>query len=463
MSQLRIPPGPPPMKNPFAIMRLNSELKRDLIGMLANWFHQYGDIVKVEILGGRQYIVTHPDQLHEVLVTKADKFHKDADYTDPNRGMARFLGNGLLTSDGEFWKRQRRLAAPAFHAKRIAAYADTMVAVTQQRLDHWQDNSRLALDEEMMRATLDIVTKALFNVDVSDAARRIGDAVTVLQYMAAEGNSLLSLLIPHWVPTPQRRREARSVRDLDEIVYGLIRQRREAGTPDLGDLLSMLMLAQDEDGSHMSDKQVRDEVVTIFLAGHETTANTLNWTFYLLAQHPDVEAQLHHELDTVLAGQPPALEDLKRLPYTEMVVKESMRLYPPAYGVGRVAIEDTTIGGFDVPVGTNVGIFTYFAHRDPRWWDDPEEFNPERFSPENEPNIPRYAYLPFGAGPRVCIGNSFAMMETQIMLATIAQQYQLRLAEGQKVIPEPLITLRPKGGLRMIAQQRQPEQALKVI
>lgn len=455
MSTLRIPPGPPPVKNPFAIMRLYSETKRDLLGLVARWFHEYGDMVKLEIMGDRQYVMAHPDHLHEVLVTKADKFHKDRDYTDPHRGLARFLGNGLLTSDGEFWKRQRRLAAPAFHSKRIAAYADTMVGVTRKMLDRWTDNAELDFNDEMMRTTLEIVTKALFHTDVSEEASRIGNAVTVLQHMSSEGANLLALLLPYWLPTPQRLREARAVRDLDEIVYSLIAERREAGTPDLGDLLFMLMLAQDEDGSHMSDKQLRDETVTIFLAGHETTANTLNWTFYLLTQNPEVEAKLHHELDTVLQGQPPTLEDLKRLPYTEMVIKESMRLYPPAYGVGRLAIEDTTIGGYDVPKGTSIGIFTYFTHRDPRWWDNPEAFIPERFSPENEPNIRRYAYLPFGAGPRVCIGNSFAMMEAQIMLATIAQRYELRLAPGQRVEPEPLITLRPKGGLRMIARERQ--------
>jgi cytochrome P450 len=272
---------------------------------------------------------------------------------------------------------------------------------------------------------------------------------------------LLQSLLPRWIPTPQRRREARAIRDINEIVYGLIQKRRAADSADLGDLLSMLLLTQDDEGSGMNNKQVRDEVVTILIAGHETTANALNWASYLLAQNPEVETKLHQELDEVLEGMPPTLEDLKRLPYTEMVIKESMRMYPPAYYVGRVAIEDTTIGGYNVPKGTNIGLFIYFAHRDPRWWDQPEAFIPERFSPEHGQHLDRSAYLPFGAGPRICIGNNFAMMEAQIMLAMIAQRYRLRLTSGQQVVPETLVTLRPRGGLRMTVHQRQPEPALK--
>ena len=256
------------------------------------------------------------------------------------------------------------------------------------------------------------------------------------------------------MPTPQKFRADRAVRELDRIVYGMINERRASGE-DKGDLLSMLLLAEDEDGSRMSDKQARDEAVTLFLAGHETTANALNWTWYLLAQHPEVEAKLHDELDTVLAGQPPTLDDLKRLPYTEMVMKESMRLYPPAWSFSREALEDIQLGDYTVPKGSVVAILGYLTHRDPRWWDAPEAFMPERFSEENEANIPRYVYIPFGGGPRICIGNSFAMMEARLLLATIASRYRLALSPGQKVEPQPLITLNPKNGLPMTLRVRE--------
>ncbi len=449
-STLNFPPGPPQINNMLEALLLGFKYQRDMLGTISEQFRIYGDTYAIRFKKGVQIVLSNPDHIHQVLVTDAHKYHKGPDYSNPNIGLTFFLGNGLLTNEGEFWKRQRRLIQPAFHARRIEAYADTMVAYAQQTMAGWRDGMAVEVDDAMMNLALNIVAKTLFSSDVSGDAERIGSAMTVLQHMAADIQ-----LIPHWVPTPARFRRQRALRDLDAIVYRLIAEWRESGD-DRGDLLSMLLLARDDDGEGMTDKQVRDEAVTIMLAGHETTANAMNWTWVLLAQNPDVEAKLHDELDRVLGDRPPTLENLKRLPYTDMVVKESMRLYPPAYGFSRWAIEDTQIGNYDVPKGSVVGVSTYATHHDPRWWDAPERFLPERFSEESEKQLPRYAYLPFGGGPRVCIGNSFAMMEARLLLATMAQRYRLRLAPGQIVGTDPLITLRPKGGLRMTVEDRKP-------
>jgi cytochrome P450 len=312
----------------------------------------------------------------------------------------------------------------------------------------WRDGARLDIADEMLRVTMLIVAKALFSADVAEDVQRVARAVETMQEFMGQRS-----LLPPWVPTPRELRARRAVRDLDEVVYRLIRERRASGD-DRGDLLSMLLLARDEDGNGMTDAQARDEVVTLLAAGHETTANTLNWTFYLLAQHPNVAAKLHAELDAVLAGRAPALADLAQLPYTEMVVKEAMRLYPAAWAVSREATEDVQLREVVIPKGSVAGLMLYSAHHDARWFPEPEKFDPERFSPEREHTIPRYAYLPFGAGPRVCIGNSFALMEARLLLATIAQRYTLALAPGQTVQTLARITLIPKGGLPMTMHER---------
>lgn len=441
-------PGPAPVRSLLAQIKLGLEFPRDPLGILARWQAEYGDFYRLQVGEMQQVFIAHPDDIREVLVTQAGKFIKDAQYRDPKTGIARYLGNGLLTSDGEFWKRQRRLVAPAFHPKRIESYAATMVEYTDRMLAGWRDGARLDVADEMTRLTLFIVAKALFNTDVSGDAARVAAAMETIQKVMGEG-----WFLPSWIPDPRQRRANRAKRDLDEIVYRMIAEWRATGG-DRGDLLSMLLLAEDEDGHRMTDQQARDELVTLILAGHETTANTLNWTWLLLAQHPAVEAKLHAELDAMLGGRSPRMEDLANLKYTEMVVKEAMRLYPAAWSVSREAIEDVPLRSGTLPRGSVAAVMIYFTHRDPRWWPDPERFDPERFGEDHASAIPRYAYLPFGGGPRVCIGNGFAMMEARLLLATIASRYRLELAPGHVVKPAPLITLNPKGGLPMVVRSR---------
>jgi cytochrome P450 len=448
--QLKTPPGPPPAKNLFDQIRIVRRLQTDRLGTMGEWRARYGDFFVMQFGRMSQYMTSRPEAIHQITVTEAASFHKNVDYKDEKRGLARFLGNGLVTSDGEFWKRQRKLVAPAFHTNRITNYAQTMVDYTLDMLQGWHDGARLDISHEMTRLTMLIVARSLFHTDASSDVMRVNKAVGVIQRVSGE-----TTLIPPWVPTPRELSARRATRDLDAIIYRMIREWRVT-REDKGDLLSMLLLAVDDEGKGMTDKQARDEAVTLFLGGHETTANALNWTWYLLAQHPEIEAKLHEELDAVLAGRAPTLADLESLPYTEMVLKESMRLYPPVWGFGRQAIEDVQLGEYLLPKGTSIGVMTYFTHRDPAFWDEPERFDPERFSPENEKKIPKYAYIPFAAGPRICIGNAFAMMEARLVLATVASRYRLRLAPGQKVEMLPLITLNPKGGLPMRLEAREP-------
>lgn len=443
-------PGPDPIGNIFGALKLFRAFNTDSLGTIQGFKDTYGDLVMLDVLGTKQLLTSNADMFREVLVTKGKSFHKDKDYKDSKKGLARFFGNGLIVSDGEFWKKQRKLVQPAFHVSRIADYADTMGRYTDDMLINWHGQDQIDVAHEMMLLTLRIVAQTIFDTDVQNNATNITGAIEAVNETAGR-NSLL----PAWVPTPQELLARRSLRELDDYVYQLIQERR-ADTRDHGDLLSMLLLAQDEDGQGMSDRELRDEAVGLFLAGHETTANALNWTFWLLAQNPDVEAKLHDELDTVLAGRTPSMQDLRNLPYTEMVIKESMRWMPPVSGVGRQAIEDVQIGEYNIDAGTSFILNFYSVHHDERYWDNPSEFRPERFSESESADRHRYAYLPFGGGARVCVGNSFAMMEAQILLATIAQKFTLSLDPNQKVIPVARISTYPKDGLPMRLQQREP-------
>lgn len=445
-------PGPAPIKNIFQLLPWLGEIRKNPLRILLEMHAQYGDTVAMEVMGDKQIWTINPDFARDMLVRQAANFQKDAGYTHETKGLARFLGRGLLTSNGDFWKRQRKLVAPALHTKRIETYAETMVAYTLDHIRQWRAGETRSIRLEMSSLTMRIVARTLFNLEVTDSVQMIYRAMGILQDYAV---GVQFSPFPAWLPTPMELRTRQAIRELADFVYSTIRDRRASGE-DKGDLLSMLLLAQDDQGSRMTDKQAHDEILTLLLAGHETTANTLNWIWYLLAQHPQVEAQLHDELDRVLQGTAPTLADLRRLPYTLQVIKEAMRLYPPAYSISREAVADTVIDGYLIPKGTICNLLIYGLHRNKTHWADADAFKPERFAPENEADLPQNAYLPFGSGPRICIGNSFAMMEAQLILATIAQHYRLSLAPGQVVQMQPLITLNPQGSLPMIIQRRQP-------
>ena len=442
-------PGPPG----HPILGNLGDYRRDPLHFEQTAARTYGDVVRLRFAERRAFLLANPADIHKVLVQEADKFQKAPIYRVL---LTRFLGNGLLTSDGEFWKRQRKLAQPAFHTKRVQTYADTMVDSTQALLAGWTDGAVRDTNRDMMRLTLTIVVKSLFNTEIGAEADKLGSALTTVLEATNDGLQSVFQMLPEWVPLPRNIRNRRGVRQLDEIINAIISRRRESGE-DTGDLLSMLLLAQDDDGNQMTDKQLRDEVVTLVLAGHETTANALTWTFYLLSQHPEVEARLHAELEAVLGGRAPTFADLRQLSYTNMILKESMRLYPPIPSFARQSLEPVELGGYTLPAGSIFIISPNVVHHDARWWPQPETFQPERFSRDNEKNIEKFAYLPFGGGPRVCIGNSFAEMESVLVLATIAQRYRLRLDPAdQPVIPEPTLTLRPRHPPTMRLESRAP-------
>jgi cytochrome P450 len=443
-TKLKFPPGPSFGLRRWSLGPLNSG---DPLKYFTGIIREYGDLVGLRIFNFRILLLNHPDHIEDVLVNHPRKFIKGR-VLQANK---RVFGRGLLTSEGDFWLRQRRLAQPAFHRARIAGYASTMVEYTERLLHEWQDGEERDIHKEMMRLTLHIVGKTLFDADVEGDAQDIGKSMELLLEFGADFRR--TLFVPQWLPTPTNIRVDRAIRQIEKVLYRMIAEKR-ASSRDAGDLLSMLLAAQDEDGSRMTDKQLRDEAITLFLAGHETTANTLSWTWWLLAQNPAVEAKLHAELRNVLAGRAPSLDDLPKLVYTNYIITESMRLYPPAWGTARTAIDDHEIAGYAVPKGSGVSFAQWTVHRDARWYDAPEEFRPERWEGDLLKRLPRFAYFPFGGGPRQCIGNSFALMEAALILATIAQQYRFRLVEGHPVVPLASITLRPRHGIRVVMESR---------
>lgn len=439
---------------------------RDPLSFLTSAARRYGDVVQFSLGGGRAVLLAHPDDIRDVLVTNGRLFHK-------GRGLQRarlLLGEGLLTSEGEFHLRQRRLASPAFHRTRVESYADTMATYARRRAEQWHDGETLDVSREMAAYTLAVVGKTLFDADIEREAHEIGAALTAsieaFNFMTLPMGELLMRL-----PFPAVRRFERARDRLDATIYRMIAERRASGE-DRGDLLSMLLLAQDTegDGGGMSDVQLRDEAMTLLLAGHETTANALAWTWYLLSGHPEVEARLHAEVDA-LRGATPTAADLARLPYTRAVVAESLRVFPPAWVIGRTALTDYPVRGQVIRKGSLVLLSQWVTHRDPRWWDDAEDFRPERWvgttdgekagrSEGREPGRfggqrgGRFAYFPFGAGTRVCIGEQFAWMEATLALATFAQRWRLQLLPNHAVTPQAIITLRVRHGLPMTVRAR---------
>jgi cytochrome P450 len=446
-SRARLPFPPGPKGNFF--LGVMPEFNRDTLGFIER-AKNYGDVVRMRFLYLTVHFLYDPNHIEYVLSTNARNFIKSRSLRSPF--FKRLVGKGLLTSEGEVWKRQRRLAQPAFHRQRISAYGDVMVEYTQRMLSTWKPGEVRDIHRDMMRLALEIVVKTLFNADVSNDADKVGDVLSRLVKPFAS-QATLKWIADNRLPTPTHRSFNHDANEIDAIVYRIIEERRTSGV-DQGDLLSMLLAAHDEDGSQMTDRQLRDEVMTLFLAGHETTALTLSWAWYLIAHNPEVEQKFHQELDQVLGGRAPTAEDLMQLKYTEMIAKESMRLYPPAYGVGREALEDCEIGGFRIPRGSQVFMFQWVTQRDPRFFPEPDEFKPERWTEDFVSALPKYAYFPFGGGPRICIGNYFAMMEVGLLMATIGQRFRFSLVQDQPVDLFPAMSLRPKEGIKVLVEAR---------
>lgn len=422
-------------RNPLAVMQRMAALG--------------SDVARIQMGPRRLYLLLHPDLAQALLTTRQDAFIKGRALR-----LTKFLlGEGLLTSEGAFHRQQRKLVLPAFHHSRLVAYGEEMVAAATRYADGLQPGQTLALDRDMMRLTLEIVARTLFDAEVGSEADEIGQALSdAITMFARTSNPLAEVL--NRIPIPSTLRMRRARRRLDATIYRVIgehRQRRE----DRGDLLSMLLAAQDEDtGRSMTDAQVRDEVMTLFLAGHETTAVALTWTWVLLARHPGVEARLHAELDDVLGGRRPTFADLPDLAYTRQVLSEVMRLYPPAWAFSREVVADSVdLCGYTFPRRATLIVCQYLLHRDARWWPDPERFDPDRFAPDRRTARPKCAYLPFSMGVRGCIGEQFAWAEGLLVLATLAQRWRLRLASPAPAV-RPSITLRAERGLRMVAERR---------
>jgi cytochrome P450 len=442
----RHPPGP---KGRFLIGSL-VEVSKDWLSFYQRCADEYGDVVRVHLAHVPVYLIVHPRDIESVLITNAANFTKSEDY----RALARVLGKGLLTSEGDFWQRQRGLIQPAFHKQNILAYAKVMTDAAERMLDSWRDGAERSLHEDMMRVTLEIVAQCLYGAEVSDEAARVGKAMEVVtgKFVA---NASQALLFPFDIPVVFSPKERRAIRELNEIISGIIQERRSSNQ-QRNDLLDMLLRVRDADGTPMSDAQLRDEVMTLFLAGHETTAIALSWACYLVAKNSQIEAQLAEELQTVLGGRKPTPDDLPRLRYTEMVLKETLRLYPAVWGIGRKAIAECELGGYRIPAGSNIFILQWRTQRDGRFFPDPERFDPERWrdDPVRSGKIPRFAYFPFGGGPRVCVGASFAMMEATLLLAMMQQKFRLELVPKHPIELHATVTLRPKYGIRMLAKRR---------
>jgi cytochrome P450 len=413
---------------------------------------RFGDVVYLRIGPRRAYLITNPRDIRHVLQDNARNYHKSPLY-DKLRAS---LGNGLLTSEDDFWLRQRRIAQPAFHRQRISAFADIMVQTAQEAAAGWQTMSSTGrpvdLCEEMMRLTRTVVLRALLGADLGPFTAHVDGAWQIINQEI--GESFWSLGLTDWLHTAKQRRFLAARQVLQGAVDHVIAERRRsaAGTVDL---LSMLMSARDEEtGEAMTDEQLRVEVTTFLLAGQETTSLALTWTWYLLSQHPGARRRLEQEIDTQLGGRLPEYSDLGNLPYTRMVIDESMRLFPPAWAFSRQALGDDELGGFCLPRGWLALVIPYVLHRLPAYWENPDAFDPERFTPERTAIRPKFVYLPFGAGPRQCIGNQFALVEAQLVLATLAREYRLHLAPDSRVEAWPLITLRPRFGMPMIVERR---------
>jgi cytochrome P450 len=442
----------PPMDGAPALARwLGLAPRFDVMATL-----EKGPLCYTKLLGKRIYFVNDAEYVKRILLDNLANYPKSVTYRN---NLRPFLGDGLLISEGDFWKRQRRLAQPAFHLRRLKALAATMADCAARMAQGWEHGKVVDVTPIMNAVTMEIVAKTLFGADVTRDIGTVAAAMTVLGEETGRIRPTAFFELPEFVTKPRGRRFADAVLTLDGIVNRIVAQRRaemEKGDEARDDLLSMLLEARDEEsGQGMTDRQLRDELVTLFLAGHETTAISLAWTFHLLAQNPEAEAKLHAEVDSVLGDRnAPNFDDLERLPYARMVAEEAMRLYPPAYVFSRRAVADDQLGPWRMPAGAHIVISPYSLHRNRAYWTDPDAFKPERFAPGAPLDRPKHAYLPFGGGPRICIGNSFAMMEHAIVLCAVARHWRVESIPGHVVRTEPRITLRPRGGLPMRLMRR---------
>ena len=426
------------------------DFQRDQLRFILDVARRYGDVAQYRIANLSFIQVSHPEGVKRILQENSHNYVKGAMWEK----FSFALGHGLFVSEGPLWLRQRRLMQPAFHRQQLAAFGSLMTESALQMLRRWE-RTRQPIDvfAEMTSLTMDVITRALFSARLPETRQALSRAITTLLDHVA-----FTFEVPFYppvqVPLPRNLRLRAALQELDRLVYAILRERREH-PGETGDLLATLIEARDENtGQGMSEKQIRDEVLTLFLAGHETTANALTWTFYLLAQHPEVAHRLHAELEQVLAGRLPTAADYPSLVYNRMVIEEAMRLYPPAWITNRTALVDDEIGGYHIPAGANVAVSPYVTQRDPALWPEPERFDPERFTPEREAGRPRFAYFPFGGGPHQCIGQGFAQLEATLVLATVAQRYSLALLPGQSVELHPSVTLRPRRGLKMAVVEK---------
>ena len=438
-----LPPGP---VGHFLVGNLPM-LSGDGLATIEGWAREYGDIFFWRAVGLPVCYLAHPDYIEDVLVTRNQSFIKGVGM----RVNPRFFGRGLLTSEGELWRRQRRLMQPAFHRRQIGRYGRVMVECTQKMLAGWKTGEIRDFHCEMDHVTVEIVARVLFNLDLTDHIGKLEATARAVHARIARGPALVYAM--RYLPTPANLRYLWTVGRLEKVIYQIIRRRQACGRPG-EDLLSMLLEARDENGEAMSERQVRDELMTLIGAGNDTTTLTLCYAWYLLARHPEVEARLVAELDEVLGDRPPGVEDLGRLTYTDKIIKETLRLYPPVWAFVREATEPFEIGGYRLPARTNFVLPPWIVHRDPRFFEQPHDFRPERWTEELERQLPKFAYFPFGGGQRTCIGSSFAKMQTSLMLATVAQQFRCRLATGFELRLRPTITLQPARGVSVAIEKR---------
>lgn len=427
------------------------KLKNQPLEFLTDCHNQYGNIVPFNVGPFPVLLLNEPELMHTVLVTQAHNFTKDAAIKN-NRA---FFGEGLLSSEGDLWKQERRLASPSFNHKSLELYGQIMIEHTQKMLDRFVDGQTIEIQKEMMRLTLGIAAKTLFDSEISkNNTEFVSALIDAQKYLACRMNNPLLLLLPEWIPFPTNIHLLEAIKKVDTVIFKLIDERRNH-TEGKHDLLStFIALKENQENSGLSDKLIRDEVFTLFFAGHETTALTLTWTLYLLASYPEVAAKLVQELNTVLKGRLPEVADYSALTYTEKVIKESMRLRPPVWAIGRENIHDCLIGEYEIKKGTAVILSQWVMHHDKRFYDSPDSFNPERWTPEFTHNLPKFAYFPFGGGPRTCIGNGFAMLESVMALSSIMQKFSLELEPDQNVKLLPAVTLRPENDIRLKLHKR---------